>query len=365
MAPHDQEQHVMREPARSRRPNKVTLTEVSGKAGVSLMTASRVLNGSADPVRIQDATRRKVLRAAELLGYRANSLAQAMRTGRTGNIGLVVVRRHDGRVLTDDQFYVQVIEGIEHELLANDNNVLLCLATPEEQRSGSLPRVATAGFVDGLVFLGVHERSYLQGLAGQYRPMVVIDEPGLAGVPSVFAANRNGGRLAARHLCHLGHRRLAAITTDVADRNFQQRLAGFRAEARRVGASVVAVARGDPWAEGGYVAMSALLDGSKPFTGVFCGNDSLAIYAMKACHDRGLDVPRDLSIMGFDDIAIGEHTSPSLTTVAVQKREMGIQAARLVRQLIDGPGPVGPQVTVPVALKQRQSTGPARAQAKR
>jgi DNA-binding LacI/PurR family transcriptional regulator len=288
-----------------------------------------------------------------------------MRTGRTGNIGLVVVRRHDGRVLTDDQFYVQVIEGIEHELLANDNNVLLCLATPQEQRAGSLPRVATAGFVDGLVFLGVHERSYLQGLARQYRPMVVIDEPGLAGVPSVFAANRDGARLAARHLCELGHRRLAAITTDVADRNFQQRLAGFRAEARLAGASVVAVARGDPWADGGYAAMSALLDGGKHFSAVFCGNDSLAIYALKACQDRGLAVPRDLSVMGFDDIAIGEHTSPSLTTIAVRKREMGIQAARLVRQLIDGTALPRPQITVPVAIKQRQSTGPARTKAKR
>jgi LacI family transcriptional regulator len=111
--------------------------------------------------------------------------------------------------------------------------------------------------------------------------------------------------------------------------------------------------------------MSAPLDAGKPLTAVLCGNDSLAIYALKACQDRGLDVPRDLSVMGFDDIAIGEHTSPSLTTVAVRKREMGIQAARLVRQLIEGPGPVGPQVTVPVVLKQRQSTGPARAQAKR
>ena len=210
------------------RAGQVTLTDVSRKAGVSMITASRVLNGSAGPVGIREETRRKVMRAAESLGYRTHLLARAMRTGRTGNIGLIVVRRPDGRVLTDDQFYVQVIEGVEHELLAGNYSILISIATPEEQEAVRLPRIAAAGFVDGLLFLGVHDRPYLQRLAHQYRRMVVIDEAGLRGVPSVFTANRDGGRLAARHLCGLGHWRLAAIKSDVAGVNLEQRLAGIQ-----------------------------------------------------------------------------------------------------------------------------------------
>jgi DNA-binding LacI/PurR family transcriptional regulator len=339
------------------KPHKVTLAEVSRRAGVSTITASRVLNGSAGPVGVREETRLKVLRAARTLGYRPNALARAMRTGRTGNVGLVVIRRDDGQILTGDQFYNQVIEGVEHELLENGYNILIAVLTPEERRDLRLPRIAAAGFVDGLLFLGVHDRAYLQHVSRAYRRVVAIDEPTFPGVACVFTANSEGGCLAARHLCELGHRRLAAITTDVEDPSFQQRIEGFVEEAGRQGASVIAVERGDAWSDGGYTAMNALLRRGG-FTAVFCGNDHLAIYALRACQEHGVVVPRDMSVIGFDDVPVGEHTNPPLTTIQVQKRELGKRAAQLLRQLIDGKPSARPQVVVPVALRIRSSTGP-------
>ena len=338
---------------------RVTLREVSERAKVSPMTASRVLNRLESHPLVKESTRKVVLAAAKELGYTPNGLAQAMRTGRTGNVGVIMPARPDGQILTDTVFYAQLIEGLEHGLLKNEHNVLIGTVSPEDIRWRRLPRVAAAGYVDALVFLGVQDRKYVEAMVAEFAIVLALDSELRRGCPCVYSPHREAAVLVAQHLWDQGHRCFGVIT-DLVSLNQNESTESFREHVRQLGGQTLHVARTDAWAsdsKGGYGGMQEILALPTRPTAVFCTNDHLAIHSLKAIRDAGLTVPHDMSVVGFDNIDVCEHSNPPLTTIGFDRRAMGVTAATMILQMLGNQPLEQDHVAVPIALVERQSVG--------
>lgn len=337
------------------RTSPVTVREVADRCGLSVMTVSRVLRGS--PLHRPE-TRARVLAAARELNYRPRALARGFRTGKTGIIGFLF-RQVPHQSVPADMFYARIIEGLESELIEKGYKVLLASVQQHEIEQAQLPSVWVDGYVEGLIVLGAMSRPWLMRLRAAGVPVVLVDaeEPGFS---AVVTANFEGGYKAGRYLAELGHRRAAIITGSAPDANFAAREAGFCEAIREyTGTDLrVPVFAGDAWTDGGAVAARQLIREGCAATAVFCVNDHLAIYAMKELQAAGRRVPGDISVMGFDNIDVAEHTSPPLTTMAVAKEQMGRQAARLMTRLLHHqPSPQSLVEKLQPQLVQRTSVG--------
>jgi DNA-binding LacI/PurR family transcriptional regulator len=311
---------------------RATIKDVAKRAGVSWMTVSRVLRGHSNHV---PETQAKVLQAAKALDYKPNAMAQGFRTKKTGIIGFLV-KQNNVCSVPADMFYAGIIKGVESELLESGYNVLLSSLRVSEIANLELPSILTRGYVEGLIVLGFSDQKYLEMLYEHCPNLVVVDESP-ENVPCVCTANYEGGQLVGEYLWSQGHRKFAVITSEGKNTNFDLRLAGFKdAIAAKMGTMVTfPICKGDAWRDGGKDAANQLItDYKNDFSAVFCANDHLAIYAIKAFQEAGLRVPEDISVMGFDDIDISAYINPPLTTLAVSKELMGRQAVKLMTGLI-------------------------------
>ncbi len=334
---------------------RVTLKEVGERAKVSPMTASRVLNRltSSEPL-VRESTRLAVLEAAKELGYTPDGLAQAMRTGRTGNVGVILPRRAASRLLNDTTFYALLIDGLQRELLANEHNVLISMVTEGDIRERRLPRVAAAHFADALIFLGIQDPRYVEAMFAQFGAVVGLDTCLTKGSPCAFTPHAEGGAWAARHLWDRGHRIFAAVADRVSV-NQSEGMEGFQAAVRKLGGQVVHVARSNAWGKGGYRGMREILQMRPLPTAVFFANDHLAVQGLTAVQDAGMNVPGDISFVGFDNIEISAYSSPPLTTFDFDKRAMGAAAAKLALHLLTDQPLKQDHVAMPLRLIERQS----------
>ncbi len=310
--------------------SKITIKQVASHAGVGIATVSRVLNDELD---VAPATRERVLAVCAELGYTRSNLGRSLKTGATGNIGVAIMSRHAPVIL--NPFYMVVVGGIEQELNRAGQHLLLSSL----RRKGDLLELAEEGRVDGLLVVGCDiDTEDLENLRKSGRPVVLVDHehPGL---PSVSIDHEGGGRLAARHLLQSGVNQPAFVTENLTNPNFQARLRGFRLELEENGVELHATGiaqGGDSW-DGGYYAMRQLLEQGKAPDGVFAANDPAALSAMRALAEAGHRVPEDTRVIGFDDIHLA--TQSGLTTIRVDKLDLGRTGARLLLEQIDA----GPQ----------------------
>ena len=339
------------------RPHRITALDVALRAGVSQPTVSLVLSRNPH-ARIAPETRERVLRAASELGYRANLVARGLKGSRSYAIGLLVP---DIR----NPFFVDVMSGAERVATAEGYALLL-----SEQRAEALDaqlESMRSRLIDGLIIDAVGAALLPEAaLAGIN--VVLIDEPPSERWPGVASDALGAGRLAAEHLLALGHRRVGFIgpATDVHTARMRER--GFFQTLRASGVTLGSayLRRAPATTAGGRAAMRALLAmrADQPPTAVFCGNDLLAVGALKECTTSGVHVPDDLSIVGCDDIELARLVTPELTTIAVPARELGARAARLLLATLDGKTTrsSGGASSRPLAvsLVQRGSSGPPR-----
>jgi LacI family transcriptional regulator len=272
------------------------------------------------------ATRQRVLDAAAELGYRPNVVARSLARRRSFALGLIVP---DVR----NPFVADVITGAERVAAAAGYAVLLCDQSTRDVRQHL--DVLVARQIDGVLLDAVGAASLpADALAGMN--VVLIDEPSERW-PGVATDAAEAGRLAAAHLLALGHRAIGFVgpATDV--HAFRMRERGFVQALRAAGVAVDSTQwrRAPATVSGGREAMRALLTGATRPTAVFCANDLMAIGAVKQCLVSGLDLPRDLSVVGCDDIELARYVTPELTTVAIPARELGARAARLLLQQIE------------------------------
>lgn len=295
-------------------------------------------------------TRARVMRAAEELGYRPNILAQGLVRRRSFALGVVVPD-------LGNPFFAAVVSGAEKVASREGYAVFLCEAgeTSAEQHLDALK----SRQIDGVILDAVGAAALsAESLAGMN--VVLVDES-LDDYPGIVSDAEQAGELAARHVLSLGHRRLAFIGPAVDASAFRLRERGFTRTVRGAGMAIDSAAwrRAPATVAGGMQAMRAILALRPRPTAVFCANDLVAIGALKACAMAKVVVPRDLSIVGCDDIELAQLVTPELTTIAIPAREMGARAARLlIRQLAgDSAGAaVRPTRPLPVRLVARGTT---------
>ena len=336
--------------------SRATIRDIAGAAGVSIATVSRVLNGRPD---VSAETREVVLRVVRERGFSTNRSARALSAGRTGLIGVTLPMVHV-------EYFSRILWGASEALYEHDMRTVLCPTMHERDREGTLLDRLMQGTTDGaLLLLTTETNEALKALERQGYPFVVLD-PRYAvdeGIPVVTAAHWAGAKAATDHLLALGHRRIAAITGPHGWVASVDRLDGY--QSALAGAGVLPapelIAKGNFTRESGYAAASTLLALPEPPTAIFAFNDEMAVGAMQAAEERGLRLPEDLSIAGFDDLEKAEIVAPALTTVRQPLAEMGRMAVSLLTRLLERQRLEALRVELGTKLVVRESTAPPRA----
>ena len=300
-----------------------TMRDIALAAGVSQSTVSRVLNDVTTSVPITEATRERVLLAARTLGYRPNPLARGLRGARTMLLGAVV--RDFG-----DPFFAGAIEALAVESSRRGYNVVLGHGRLDE--AWSLPAVLETRHCDAIVLLGdmQDQPRLLEDLDHSIVPVVALwqgSSPLL--FPTVDVDNEAGIRIGLEHLVSLGHERIAMVSAQLPGDNPQRRDAFIAFMVERFGSVRPDYIQDVPnTMAGGEAALDALLELDDPPTALVTSTDLVAIGVLHAAYSRGRIVPRELSVVGFDDIPIAAHTAPALTTLRMPITEMVQEGVR-------------------------------------
>ena len=343
-------------PADSRR---ATIRDVAARAGVSTATVSFVLNDTPNQ-RISDAVKTRVFAAARELGYHANAAAAGLARKRIRNIGIVFYK--DDSITNN--FYSFVVQGAIKEAVDRDYNLLFSYVDTTYKSSQDLPKIVREKNAEGVLFMRHVHPKMVKDIALSI-PVVLIDTfPHVDGVNALQIDNVQGGRIAGEHLFTQGHENIAALVPRDPAPSIQQRLAGFRAAFERFERRFTAAANVQETDVLNYYsahrATASLLAKKNPVTGIFCSNDEMATAALRAAHEAGFEVPRDLSVIGFDDIVLSNYTDPPLTTISVAKEHMGRRAMARLIELVEGVDRTVKIELSPVKLIIRGSTGPPR-----
>lgn len=313
---------------------RVTLADVARQAGVSIATVSYALNGREG---VGEATRAHVLAVAEELGFRPNRIASALRTGDSRVLGLVLAD-------IANPFYPEIAGGVIEAAAAAGYEVFLSRAPLDGEARGEEVRALCDHQCAALIFtsLMVTDGPLILDVVPAGVPIVqaVRRVPGLS-ADYVGIDDRAGAREAAQHLVDLGHRDIALLTGPAFSSASQERAAGFREVLAAVGALPPdeRVIECRLTVESGYRATTRLLEDDVLPQAILCGNDLIALGAIDALDDRGLSVPRDVSVVGYDDIWFSSSRLVRLTTVRQPRVAMGHEAVSLaLERLADGPG---------------------------
>jgi LacI family transcriptional regulator len=312
--------------------SRVTATEVARQAGVSQPTVSLVL--SCNPkARVAPETRARVLKIAQELGYRPNRLAQGLVRRRSFAIGVIVPG-------FDNPVYAAVISGAEKVASLAGYAVLLC-----EAKDGDAIQHLDAlrdRQIDGVIIAGI-AASTLPSAALEGLNVALINQPSEK-YSTVGDDSLKAGIVAAEHLLALGHRRIAFLGPADAIPAFRLRERGFVRGLRGAGVQLSSelIRRAPATVAGGLAGMRELLAARERPTAVFCANDLMALGAHKACSVAGVAIPRELSLLGCDDVEMAQLVTPELSTIAVPTRELGARAVRLLLKQIESDGTLPP-----------------------
>jgi len=303
---------------------RASIHDVAARAGVSVTTVSHALNGTRF---VSEQARAKVEEAAHALGYVPSQVARGLKHNTTRTLGMLVPNN-------SNPYFAEIIRGVEHHCYAAGYSLVLCNSNDDPERQAAHLRVLAERRVDGLVLVASGDDAQIARACADLRlPLVLVDrEIDAIEADLIEADHAAGGELATAHLLALGHARVACIGGPAGLRPSDQREAGWR---RALAGAGVApredeFVRGDFGPQSGAAAMRRLLKSRRRPTAVFVCNDLMAIGALAAAHAEGLDVPHDLSVVGFDDIELAAYTMPPLTTVAQPKEAIGTGAAELL-----------------------------------
>ncbi|MGZ0149453.1 LacI family DNA-binding transcriptional regulator [Kribbella sp. WER1] len=326
----------------------VTLLDVAQRAGVSVATASRVLNGGDRVPRPE--LQERVKAAADELGYTPNAQAQALAKSSTNVVGILV---HD----IEDPYFAAIANGVMRA--ADERNLLVMMASTfrdsdreiaylsslRAQRARAAVMIGSRRTdADSLARTAAEVDSFLNSGAG----LALVSQSGMP-AHTVEPDNRSGSADLARELVGLGYRKFAVLGGPETLATARDRRDGFVAGLAETGLEAVLVEAGDFTRDGGYVAAEQLLDRKTDVDCVFAVNDVMAVGAMSAFRDRGVDVPAELGVAGFDDIATLRDVWPGLTTVRLPLEQMGRRALELA---VDGGDPTTETFKAEVVLRE-------------
>jgi DNA-binding LacI/PurR family transcriptional regulator len=308
------------------------IREIARRAKVSTATVSRAINRvpTVDPQ-----LAKRVWKVVDELGYYPNTQARALVSGKSRIFGLVVSE-------ITNPFFPEIVQTFEELAVRNNYEILLTSTVHDSTRMKSSVRRMIERRVDGVAILTFGmEESLLNDLRLRKVPLVFVDVgPNAARVSNIRIDYQNGIRQAVQHLAALRHTRIAFVAGPAGLRSAGARKEAFRSSMSEIGLVVPPemVAVGDHTMEGGMRALGELMRLPKPPTAVLCSNDMTAIGVMREAYDLGINVPRDLSVVGFDDIRLSEFITPPLTTVRMSQTELAqIAFQALMNDVADQP----------------------------
>ena len=327
---------------------QATIADVARAAAVSTGTVSHVLSGAR---RVRPETRARVEQAIDELGYRPSSIARALSSRRTQTVGMVVPD-------VTNPFFSDLIWQVERALTDADYALIFGNSANDPERERRYLEDLLARRVDAavLVLTAGADEAFLRRVAGEI-PTVYVDRPAAAAADAVVGDNGAGTADAVGHLVSLGHSRIALVNGDERLPTARERRGGFDAALAGHGLEATARAAGQFTLEDGYRLALEVLD-EEP-TAICAGNDLIAMGVLNAAAERGLRVPEDLGVVGYDDTPYAAFTSPPLTTVRQPGRMMGTETARLLLSRLDGYDGGPRRVVVHPELVVRASTAPA------
>ncbi|MHB8748706.1 MAG: LacI family DNA-binding transcriptional regulator [Aggregatilineales bacterium] len=347
------------------RPKRATLNDVAKAAGVSYQTVSRVINGSPQ---VSSKTRRRVMQEIQTLGFRPNRAAQALAKRRTFTLEVISFGL--------DYFGpAQMLTSVERA--AKTLGYKTMFSTSDDMTSDDLHVLGgeLAGLVDGVIIISPVSASNFAQIAQAFRGLPFIQVGNRLGDlgPSVVIDQGYGIALAVKHLLNLGHRRIAEIAGPLNWGDLQypefkvnggplhwydaeERHDGWITTLQTNGLDTSMIASGDWTATSGYEAMQQLLDTGADFSAVVAGNDQMALGAMRALRERGLGIPGDVSIVGFDDLPEAAYFEPPLTTIRQDFAGLGKQSVEYLIQMIESPDTPPHQRVLQPSLITRNST---------
>tara|TARA_Y100000296_G_scaffold211_2_gene244 strand:+ start:73 stop:1074 length:1002 start_codon:yes stop_codon:yes gene_type:complete len=307
-----------------------TIYQVAERAGVSLSTVSRVLNGKAS---VNKVLRERVEKAVEELNYRPNSVARSLANSRTDSIGVLVPE-------LNAPFFGDLMQAVESTLRAADKHVIItvgrnCLETEKDAVEFLISRNCDALIMHAEAL----SDEYLLELNQSKLPIALVNRQveGLSEACTTLD-NEKGGYLATRHLLELGHKNIAYISGPIEKRDAKLRLEGHNRALSEAGLLVNSelVFEGNYTEEDGKLGLLELMARDLPFTALVCANDWMASGAISCARDLGMSLPHDLSIVGFDDVVFAHHVFPRLTTVSNPVANMAEMSAKYILNKVYG-----------------------------
>ena len=340
---------------------RITIKDVAERAGVSKTAVSFAFN---DPSRLSSATVQKILKLAQEMGYAPHPIARSLNTGRTGVLGLLLPQ--DIPTVLENPFFTQFMRGIGR--VCDQEGLSLMLIPPVK---GSMLKAINYAAVDGFVVIGLEPQDPAVDILRQRRALFgMVDSDPSDGIPCINVENYEGARAAGAYAVQRGHRRIAMVAFESGKEGqwhdytgtLHDRLEGYLDALATVGLSLdspgVQILECENSVEGGNVAFRRIWQAPEPSTIVLAMSDIIALGIMEAAHERALDIPRDLSVIGFDDIPAARWANPALTTVRQPMADKGEQAAELLVKALRGE-PAIVHRTLPTKLIVRDSVGPA------
>lgn len=326
----------------------ITLKNVAEKAGVSIKTVSRVINQQGE---ISESTRQYVSGVIEELGYRPNTLARGLVSGKSASVALIIPQ-------ITDPFFPEVMLGVESVARAHGYSVFLCNTEDDPEREYEYIDLLAGKRVDGIILCGSRlTAAQLEKVSRQHR-VSILSSRNPTGSAVISIPGEAGLFRTTSHLTGLGHRRVGHIGSGAPDEH--ERLDGYERAMREADLLV------DPrWVrriehvttEASYVAAKQLLSEAPELTAVSCYNDLAAVGVLRACAEIGRRVPDDLAVVGFDDIPLASLVSPSLTTVHVPRHQLGQRVMEMLLRVIDADGKLEEHQSVDIELVVRASSG--------
>jgi DNA-binding LacI/PurR family transcriptional regulator len=339
-------------PSSRRRPGAVSIRDVAARAGVSIATVSRAVNGIST---VDPELAKKVWQAIKEVGYLPNTQARALVSGRSRMLGLIVSE-------ITNPFFPELVQEFENLAVEQGYEVLIGSTNYDPARTESLMRRMLQRNVDGVAVMtfGIEE-GLVQRLVENEFPLVFVDAgPALPNIRVIKVNYGEGIRQAVQHLAALGHRRIAFISGPLRLRSAVARRDAFLKSMSELGFTVPTehVVEGDHTMEGGIAAMEQLALGSDLPTGVLCSNDMTAIGVLHALYRTTHNVPQEISVVGFDDIHLAQFMLPPLTTVQMSCKELAAAAVEALRAGIekDHPRVAKMEWSIPTRLVVRQSS---------
>jgi len=331
-----------------------TSQDVAQRAGVSIATVSRVLNNAPH---VRPEVRRKVLRAVKALNYQPNRTAQRLRARQSKVLGLIISD-------IQNPFFTSVVRGIEDVAYHNGYSLVLCNSDEDPEKEKLYVDVMRAEAVAGVIIASASEtQPHIDTLLDAHIPVVALDRRIKdRRVDSVLVSNVQGAYEAVTHLIERGHRYIGFIGLPLNRTTGRERFEGYQRALRQHRLPVVRarIRISDAKQQGGYAATQDLLAHQPRLTALFVANNLTTLGALQAIHERGLRIPDDISIVGFDDMPWATLLHPPLTAVAQPTYELGRQAAELLLARLKDPRKPVAHVQLPTTLIVRGSTGAPR-----